>query len=193
MIARQPARPSARQLARPSARHEHGYTLQTLIIMAILALVAVAAGVVIVALINRSGEDVADRSRYTYSTKCNSVEVYDNQAAARFESSNANGAVVGSQPGCIPVCFWKDDNGNGMLEATDTLIFDPQYEAADLVFKSPDENDVLMVDAGDVLAIATANRFFVARARGRPAATAEIAFESGKSMVSASGDNCQIS
>ena len=84
--------------------NQRGITLQTLIVTAVLVLMAVAAGVVIVA-ITRSAQDDLENQTSTIGAKCNEVEVYDARlAAANVPGTNLGGAVEGSDIGCVPAC-----------------------------------------------------------------------------------------
>ena len=88
---------------------EQGYTLQTLIVTAILVLVAVAASVAIWAVAESGNENVGVGSGG--SVKCNEVEVFDQVKHAEGQSDNGSG-YDGSAIGCIPVCFWTDSDLN---------------------------------------------------------------------------------
>ena len=83
---------------------ERGITLQTLIVTAVLVLMAVAAGVVIVAITRSASDDLEDQTS-TVGAHCNQVEVYDAQlAAAVVPGENLEGRAPGSGVGCVPVC-----------------------------------------------------------------------------------------
>ena len=188
---------SASLPARRPARSEQGYTMQALIISAILVLLAVGAGVLILALVSGAEEDVDDQTRYSYDDRCNPVEVYDNNAAVGFNAFNANSKVAGSRPGCIPVCFWKDEDGDGMVGADDKLrfsrMYSVEYDDSSLVFKSPAADGTITSSAGEVRALAAADRFFTTRAQGRPGATAMIKPDGTMVRADVDAEECQLS
>ena len=108
---------------------ERGITLQTLIVTAVLVLMAVAAGVVIVAITRSASDDLEDQTS-TIGAKCNEVEVYDAQlAAAVTAGTNDAGNAEGSGPGCVPVCVWEDRTSvanthtAGVLEAAEIKFY----------------------------------------------------------------------
>ena len=84
---------------------DRGITLQTLIVTAVLVLMAVAAGVVIVAITRNAQENVERAGNNSIDARCNEVEVYNAQlAAAGVRGTNLGGDVMGSAIGCIPAC-----------------------------------------------------------------------------------------
>jgi len=109
---------------------DRGITLQTLIVTAVLVLMAVAAGVVIVAITNSSSDDLEEQSP-DLEGRCTGTEIYDPILAA----AGVEGEVVGTVPaaafgppqarqpipvnvkgsavGCIPVCFWIETDPDG--------------------------------------------------------------------------------
>ena len=182
--------------ARRPARPEHGYTLQTLVISAILVLLAVGAGVLILALVNSAEEDVSDRTDLTYDDRCNPVEAYDEDAAVGFNAFNAGGKVVGTRIGCIPVCFWKDEDGDGMVGADDKLrfsrMYSVEYDDSSLVFKSPAADGTITSSAGEVRAVADADKFFTAPARGRPGAAAMLKPDGVMVRADVDAEECQL-
>jgi len=86
---------------------QRGITLQTLIVTAVLVLMAVAAGVVIVAITNNAQDDLEDQTT-NIDSRCNEVEIFDPVVASRGAkgTNGTNGIVEGSDIGCIPVCVW---------------------------------------------------------------------------------------
>jgi len=102
---------------------------------------AVAAGVVIVAITNSSSDDLEEQSP-DLEGRCNGTEIYDPILAA----AGVEGEVVGTVPaaafgppqarqpipvnvkgsavGCIPVCFWiEDDGGNERIDTEEIRFF----------------------------------------------------------------------
>ncbi len=89
---------------------EKGYTLQALVVTAVLVLMAVAAGVVIVAITRNSSDDLQEQTADIKSL-CNAAEIHDTTlAAAGAKGKNGNDRAgnpfQGSAIGCIPVCLW---------------------------------------------------------------------------------------
>lgn len=101
---------AAALLARPSpeprAADQRGITLQTLIVTAVLVLMAVAAGVVIVAITNTQRENLQAANPTTGDSKCEPWEIYDISAAAAGRGGE-NLGVDSSGIGCIRVCYVK--------------------------------------------------------------------------------------
>jgi len=88
---------------------ERGITLQTLIVTAVLVLMAVAAGVVIVAITNSASDDLEDQTT-SIDANCEGDEIYDPVAAANGVTpirAGHNGSAIG----CIPVCYWTEADG----------------------------------------------------------------------------------
>ena len=81
---------------------ERGVALQTLIITAVLVLLAVAAGVLIVAITRSSSDDLQDQTA-SVESRCNQVEIYDVQIASTGRPGVSDG-LEGSAVGCVPVC-----------------------------------------------------------------------------------------
>ncbi len=94
---------------------ERGITLQTLIVTAVLVLMAVAAGVVIVAITNSASDDLEEQST-SIDGNCNPVEVFDPTIASR-NIKGTNAGQEGSAIGCIPVCIFKASDASGEIAA----------------------------------------------------------------------------
>ena len=102
---------------------EQGITLQTLIVTAVLVLMAVAAGVVIVAVTNNANEDLEDQAA-DIDSPCNEVEIYDPVLAAGGNpGTNGEDNVEGSGIGCIPVCFWFPFTGDDNLIEGNEIVY----------------------------------------------------------------------
>jgi len=92
---------------------ERGITLQTLIVTAVLVLMAVAAGVVIVAITNSASDDLEDQTT-SIEARCNGVEVFDSiVASSNIPGRNGPSGTIANVPeaksatiGCVPVCVW---------------------------------------------------------------------------------------
>jgi len=115
------------QLLKPTGT-ERGIALQTLIVTAVLVLLAVAAGVIIAAIINSSSDDLEDQSQ-DLDARCAPWELHDPVLEASGvggggeytnllwdsdgnhpltgEAKPGRGGVTSSKIGCLPVCYLK--------------------------------------------------------------------------------------
>jgi len=85
---------------------QRGITLQTLIVTAVLVLLAVAAGVVIVAITDNSADDLEDQAS-DLEGKCALWEVHDVEAEARgIGGPSGSGGITSSKVGCFPACYF---------------------------------------------------------------------------------------
>lgn len=162
-----PAGPVARvaRVARVApAADQRGITLQTLIVTAVLVLMAVAAGVVIVAITNSASDDL-ERANAGIESQCNEVEVFDPILAARGEEGGAGGTdadtVKGSDEGCIPVCAFE---GNGVAADATTIqsneiVFRRNYDEtlAQATAKTMGASDKMVFRNSRTLAVADAD------------------------------------
>ena len=82
---------------------EQGIALQTLVITAVMLLLAVSAGVLVQAIARRAADDLAGQATSFEASPCNAVEVYDIAFAAQGVSGSHQGHA-GSEIGCRPVC-----------------------------------------------------------------------------------------
>jgi len=123
----------------------------------VLVLMAVAAGVVIVAITNSSSDDLEEQSQ-DLEGRCTRTEIYDielavagirGQQGQEHRNPGIQGGVVeGSDVGCIPVCFWEevlavDDSfnlirGDGKIDA-DEIQFRREYKEGLLSVADPSE------------------------------------------------------
>ena len=105
-----------------TAAGERGYTLQTLIVTAVAVLLAVAAGVVVIA-ITRSAQDDLSRTPPKTDGPCEPWEIHDVELAARGAGGGqllsyrhdpnsppndvltGSGGVISSAIGCLPPCY----------------------------------------------------------------------------------------
>jgi len=135
---------------------QRGITLQTLIVTAVLVLMAVAAGVVIVAITNSSQDDLEEQSP-DLESRCTGTEIYDIELAVAGVEGQVTGyalggnrVVKGSDIGCIPVCFWND--GEMVTELHDQ---DGKIDPTEIFFsREPDPNEIpldVAVPTGGVL------------------------------------------
>ena len=131
-----------------SDRSEQGYTLQVLIITAIAALLAVAAGVVIIA-ITRNAQDNLSSSDSDLDSKCKPWEIHNVELAAAGAGGGKEifyhaswtaelipfpgvGGVTSSAIGCLPSCYLTLTYGSDTtLDAViERFNDDPQYDRA---------------------------------------------------------------
>jgi len=116
---------------------------------------AVAAGVVIVAITNSSSDDLEEQSP-DLESRCNGAEIYDPILA----SAGVEGEVVGtfmrrgvvenvnekgSAVGCIPVCFWIEPtmaNGGDGYIGSDDIMFFRDFEGANNFLSGPPQGSV---------------------------------------------------
>jgi len=110
----------------------------------VLVLMAVAAGVVIVAITNSSQDDLEEQSP-NLESRCTQTELHDPELAAanakaqqgtvppHFQSTDRR--LEGSAPGCIPVCFWVEDfSGAG--------TYDGKIGAGEIEFERKQEGHI---------------------------------------------------
>ena len=132
-------------------RREQGYTLQTLIITAVVVLLAVAAGVVIVAVIRSAIDDFA-KTPPDIEALCKPWEIYDPELAAigagggeeafyeirqtgvgtyssRFKGSPGAGGVTSSAIGCLAPCYLTIDLNSDLVLDEVVLVGSSEQEA----------------------------------------------------------------
>ncbi len=104
---------------RPESSHtERGFTLQTLIVTAVLVLVAVGAALVLVAINRSSSDDFEEAGNIGIESKCETWEIHvATLEAAGHGGPEAYGGVASSNIGCLAPCYWdvtgyKNANGN---------------------------------------------------------------------------------
>jgi len=100
----------------------------------VVVVMAVAAGVVIVAITNSSSDDLEEQSP-DLEGRCNGTEIYDPILAAagvegevvgttlRFLGDERPVNVKGSAVGCIPVCFWIETVVDGKIGSDEIEFF----------------------------------------------------------------------
>lgn len=116
---------AAALLARPSpeprASDQRGITLQTLIVTAVLVLMAVAAGVVIVAITNTQEDRLRVAGNSTAGdSKCEPWEIYDITVASAGRGGGFGG-IGSSDKGCIRVCYIRATTMNSNFAAADRI------------------------------------------------------------------------
>lgn len=120
---------AAALLARPSpeprAADQRGITLQTLIVTAVLVLMAVAAGVVIVAITNTQQERLEQAGTTDTGKLCERWEIHDvNIASARRGGPVGHGGIKSSKIGCLRVCYIESATDADDLAANEDVIQD---------------------------------------------------------------------
>ena len=95
--------PELRTVPKLGAADQRGITLQTLIVTAVLVLMAVAAGVVIVAITNAQSDNLNEANTDT-AARCEPWEIFDPTLAAAGRGGG-NGGVGSSRIGCLRVCY----------------------------------------------------------------------------------------
>ena len=92
----------------PRKRDERGITLQTLIVTAVLVLMAGAAGVVIIAITNNANDNLENQNAGIES-RCEKWEIFDPtlDAAGR---GGGEGGIESSASGCVRVCYVELDD-----------------------------------------------------------------------------------
>ena len=102
-----------------SKQTERGYTLQTLIITAVLVLVAVGAALVLVAINRSSSDDFEEAGNIGIDGKCQTWEIHlATLEAAGHGGPEGHGGVFSSNIGCLATCYWEITNwvNTGYLE-----------------------------------------------------------------------------
>ena len=140
---------------RPSPRlytaDQRGITLQTLIVTAVLVLMAVAAGVVIVAITNSAQSDL-ESQQSDLGSRCERWEIFD-QTLAAAGRGNGNGGIDSSAQGCLRVCYVSYQLGTADATAditsTETDLVDKKN--ADLT----NDESVLRFSRSDITKIQT--------------------------------------
>ena len=87
----------------PRKRDERGITLQTLIVTAVLVLMAGAAGVVIIAITNNANDNLENQNAGIES-RCEKWEIFDPSLDAAGRGGD-NGGIDSSAIGCVRVCY----------------------------------------------------------------------------------------
>ena len=119
---------------RPACSDERGATLQSLIITAVLVLMATLVGVVTIAITRSASGGLANQAPSMAGHGCNNVETYDLEYAA-LEQPGANRGHQGSAVGCVPVCV-LDFRGKSV---TGDDLDDVAHAARDLPVHAPPE------------------------------------------------------
>ena len=91
---------------KPRTADQRGITLQTLIVTAVLVLMAVAAGVVITAITRGQQQNLEENAQVGSDSACEVWEIYDtNLAAAGRGGPSGTGGIESSARGCIRACY----------------------------------------------------------------------------------------
>ena len=90
-----------------SKQTEKGFTLQTLIVTAVLVLVAVGAALVLVAINRSSSDDFEEAGNIGIEGKCETWEIHvATLEAAGHGGPEGYGGVASSNIGCLAPCYW---------------------------------------------------------------------------------------
>ena len=91
-----------------SKQTERGFTLQTLIVTAVLVLVAVGAALVLVAINRSSSDDFEEAGNVGLEGKCQTWEIHlATLEAAGHGGPEGHGGVFSSNIGCLATCYWE--------------------------------------------------------------------------------------
>ena len=156
----------ARTPAKLRTADQRGITLQTLIVTAVLVLMAGAAGVVIIAITNNAQDNLEGQSS-DLDSRCQPWEIFDPtlEAAGR---GGGQGGIGSSAIGCVRVCYIEHTTANNAIEATDDIGAAEAATALRLVMSRTDEasddntaasgkTNVLVVSGTDELAVKATN------------------------------------
>ena len=120
------------------ARDERGITLQTLIVTAVLVLVAVAAGVIIVAITTTQNDRLEASGNSDTGKSCEPWEIRDLQMEAkRIGGPEGYGDIYSSAIGCLRVCYVQTVSG-GATQMDDDYRLLPSgqtHEYTDTVYQ----------------------------------------------------------
>ena len=113
---------------KPRTADQRGITLQTLIVTAVLVLMAVAAGVVITAITRGQEDNLRNNATASSQANCEPWEIYDTNAAAGGRGGvSGSGGIQSSARGCVRVCYLRIINpgagsANVVPEGTAMLV-----------------------------------------------------------------------
>ena len=126
----------ARTPAKLRTADQRGITLQTLIVTAVLVLMAGAAGVVIIAITNNA-QDNLEGQNSGIDARCQPWEIFDPtlEAAGR---GGGQGGVGSSAIGCVRVCYIRHTTAGHAIEATDEIGVATAATSLELVMSRPD-------------------------------------------------------
>ena len=143
----------ARTPAKLRTADQRGITLQTLIVTAVLVLMAGAAGVVIIAITNNA-QDNLEGQNSGIDSRCEPWEIFDPtlDAAGR---GGGQGGIDSSASGCVRVCYVKYQTAS---EVTDTAAGDLESGSTDVDLEdaaepSADAKGVLLFSRSNIIDI----------------------------------------
>lgn len=119
--------PELRTVPKLGAADQRGITLQTLIVTAVLVLMAVAAGVVIVAITNAQSDNLNEANTDT-AARCEPWEIFDPTLAAAGRGGG-NGGVNSSDIGCLRVCYIRHTTNDNAIGDADDIMPPPANDA----------------------------------------------------------------
>ena len=112
--------------AAPAAKTELGFTLQTLIVMAVFTLAAVGVGLGLLAVNSASSDDFEEAGRTGVEARCAPNEIWDPELESRgIGGPDSQGGIRSKQVGCKPYCgTWEylttGTNENGDYEPAES-------------------------------------------------------------------------
>ena len=124
-------------------------TLQTLIVTAVLVLVAGAAGVVIIAITNNASDNLEGQNTGVNS-RCKPWEIFDPLLSADGRGKG-NGGIESSAIGCLRVCYVEYKHASALTSAT-------RNSDGELISNST--NDITLTDTSAALAAAEGKLLF---------------------------------
>lgn len=93
---------------KPRTADQQGITLQTLIVTAVLVVMAGVAGVVIIGITRGQESNLRDAGNTSSQANCQPWEIYDpNLAAAGRGGASGTGGIESSARGCVRVCYLR--------------------------------------------------------------------------------------
>ena len=104
----------------PRKRDERGITLQTLIVTAVLVLMAGAAGVVIIAITNNANDNLENQNAGIES-RCEKWEIFDPSLDAAGRGGG-EGGITSSAIGCVRVCYVKSGADTATASGTAKIM-----------------------------------------------------------------------
>ena len=121
-----PPRCSVDASAEAARKTEVGFTLQTLIVMAVFVLAAVGAGIGLIAVTTSSSDDFEDAGKTGVEERCAPNEIWDPELESRgIGGPDSQGGIRSRQVGCEPYCgTWEylstGANENGEYEPAES-------------------------------------------------------------------------
>lgn len=134
---------------RPRTVDQSGITLQTLIVTAVLVLMAGVAAVVIIGITTGQRDRLEDAGRVRGDSNCEKWEIYDPTLASTGRGgTSATGGIYSSARGCVRVCYV--DITVGTADATaDLTAAEVEVTSSTLEFSRSNIQDITTADEAD--------------------------------------------